>query len=116
MLDFNTIRLEIGEWLAAMMCFVTHSVTGMITLIFFVLSLIAIWFILRKVVKVAIMLTIVTVAAYACLFFLYGERTNEKLMDSYGIARKTVESMVREGTENFREGKTTERREAPAGP
>lgn len=116
MLDFNTIRLEIGEWLAAMMCFVTHSVIGMITLVFFVLSLIAIWFILRKVVKVAIMLTIVTVAGYACLFFLYGERTNEKLMDSYGIARKTIEDMVREGTENFREGKTTERREAPAGP
>ena len=34
-------------------------------------------------------------------------------MDSYGIARKTVEDMVREGTENFRQGKTTERREAP---
>ncbi|HHT9121553.1 MAG TPA: hypothetical protein ACFYEF_01680 [Candidatus Wunengus sp. YC63] len=113
MLDFNSVRLEIVEWLAAMVRFVTHSVTGMITLVFFVVSLIAIWFILRKVIKVAIMLTIVTVAGYAFLFFLYGEKTNEKLMDSYGIARKTVEDMVREGTENFREGKTTERREAP---
>lgn len=113
MLDFNSVRLEIVEWLAAMMCFVTHSVTGMVTLVFFVVSLIAIWFILRKVIKVAIMLTIVTVAAYACLFFLYGERTNEKLMDSYGIARKTIEDMVREGTENIRQDKTTERREAP---
>src|SRR3989337_2953322 len=107
MLDFNSVRLEIVEWLAAMMCFVTHSVTGMVTLVFFVVSLIAIWFILRKVIKVAIMLTIVTVAAYACLFFLYGERTNEKLMDSYGIARKTIEDMVREGTENIRQDKTT---------
>ena len=115
-MDFNTVCLEIGEWLTAIMCFVTHSVIGMITLVFFIISLIAIWFILCKVVKVAIMLTIITVAGYAFLFFLYGERTNEKLMDSYGIARKTIEDMTREGSENFHEGKTTERRDAPVRP
>ena len=79
--------------------FISENVWGLaIISALTILCLVAIWLILGKLIKVAIILSVLAVIGYSISFYLFGESINAKIVNSANSARKTVDKAVREGS------------------
>ena len=71
--------------------FISENVWGLaIISALTILCLVAIWLILGKLVKFAIILSVLAVIGYSISFYLFGESINAKIVNSANSARKTV--------------------------
>ncbi len=80
--------------------FISENVWGLaIISALTILCLVAIWLILGKLIKFAIILSVLAVTGYSISFYLFGESINAKIVNSFNSAGKTVvDKAVREGS------------------
>ncbi len=63
-----------------------------------ILCLVAIWLTLGKLIKFAIILSVLAVIGYTISFYLFGEAINVKIVNSFSSAKKTVDKAVSSGS------------------
>lgn len=80
--------------------FISENVWGLaIISALTILCLVAIWLILGKLIKFAIILSVLAVIGYTISFYLFGETINVKIVNTFSSARETVvNKAVRSGS------------------